>query len=71
MTNITYLFFLNFFCFSIKFFTKYYLRGCKTTKFKKIICNKYDGPLKEPNKNYKYFIDLMIDKIKFLFLKKI
>ena len=57
--------------FSIKFFTKYYLRGCKTTKFKKIICNKYDGPLKEPNKNYKYFIDLMIDKIKFLFLKKI
>ncbi len=56
--------------FSIKFFTKHYLRGCKTTKFKKIICNKYDGPLKSPKKNFNYFFDLMIDKIKFFIIKK-
>ena len=31
--------------FSIKFFKKHYLRGCKTNKYKLIICNKYDGPL--------------------------
>ena len=54
--------------FSIKFFTKYYLRGCKTTKFKKIICNKYDGPLKEPNKNLGYYVSLLIDKTKRLLI---
>ena len=55
--------------FSIKFFTKHYLRGCKTTKFKKIICNKYDGPLKEPNKNLIFYIELLIDKFKFLLVR--
>tara|TARA_Y100001958_G_C21239557_1_gene566835 strand:+ start:2019 stop:2906 length:888 start_codon:yes stop_codon:yes gene_type:complete len=55
--------------FSIKFFTKHYLRGCKTTKFKKILCNKYDGPLKDPKKNLIYFLDLIIDKFKLFFLK--
>ena len=54
--------------FSIKFFTKYYLRGCKTTKFKKIICNKYDGPLKEPYKNLSYYTNLLIDKTKRLLI---
>lgn len=54
--------------FSIKFFTKYYLRGCKTTKFKKIICNKYDGPLKEPYKNLIYYTNLLIDKTKRLLI---
>ena len=54
--------------FSIKFFTKYYLRGCKTTKFKKIICNKYDGPLKEPSKTFGYYISLLIDKTKRLLI---
>ena len=55
--------------FSIKFFTKYYLRGCKTTKFKRMICNKYDGPLEEPNKNFDYFLNLFKDKIKLFFTK--
>ncbi len=52
---------------SIRFFTKHYLKGCKTTKYKKILCNKYDGPLKEPKKNLNYFFDLIIDKIKYFF----
>ena len=56
--------------FSIKFFKKHYLRGCKTTKYKLIICNKYDGPLKEPNKNIFYLFDLLIDKLKVLIMKK-
>ncbi len=55
--------------FSIKFFTKHYLRGCKTTKFKKILCNKYDGPLKAPRKNISYFFELFLDKVKLFFLK--
>ena len=55
--------------FSIKFFTKHYLRGCRTTNYKKIICGKYDGPLNEPKKNLAYFFDLFLDKFKFLFLK--
>ena len=41
--------------FSIKFFTKHYLRGCKTTKYKLIICNKYDGLLKNKNLATKKF----------------
>ena len=56
--------------FSIKFFTKHYLRGCKTTKYKKIICNKYDGPLSNPNKNIIYFFELLIDKIKLVIMSK-
>jgi hypothetical protein len=54
--------------FSIKFFTKYYLRGCKTTKFKRIICNKYDGPLKEPYKSLRYYTSLLTDKTKRLLI---
>ena len=56
--------------FSIKFFKKHYLRGCKTTKYKLIICNKYDGPLKEPKKNFFYYLELLIDKLKILIMKK-
>ena len=52
--------------FSIKFFTKYYLRGCKTTKYKKIICNQYDGPLNNPVKNFNFYFDLLIDKLKII-----
>ena len=55
--------------FSIKFFIKHYLRGCKTTKYKLIICNKYDGPLNEPNKNLIFYIELLIDKFKLLFVR--
>ena len=54
--------------FSIKFFTKHYLRGCTTTKFKKIICHRYDGPLKEPYKNFNYYISLLRDKVKRLLI---
>ena len=55
--------------FSIKFFTKHYLRGCKTTKYKKIICNRYNGPLKNPSKDLIFYFELLIDKFK-LVLKK-
>ena len=55
--------------FSIKFFTKHYLRGCRTTKHKKIICNKYDGQLSDPKKNARYYLDLFIDKIKLSLLR--
>ena len=55
--------------FSIKFFTKHYLRGCRTTNFKRIICNRYDGPLTNPKKNLNYYFELLIDKIKITMLK--
>ncbi len=53
---------------SIKFFTKYYLKGCKTIN-KNLVCNKYDGPLKEPNKKIFYYLSLLKDKVYFLYLK--
>ena len=56
--------------FSIKFFTKHYLRGCKTTKFKKIICNRYNGPLQNPKRNFNFFLELLIDKFKLFFMNK-
>ena len=56
--------------FSIKFFTKHYLHGCKTTKYKKIICNEYDGPLSDPKKNLIYYFELLIDKIKLILTYK-
>ena len=51
--------------FSPSFFVKHYLRGGKFSN-NKIITFKYDGPLNEPVKNFTYFIDLFISKIKFL-----
>ena len=42
--------------FSTKFFKKYYLKS-KT---------KYDGPLNEPKKNFNYFLDLLICKIRLI-----
>ena len=56
--------------FSIKFFTKHYLRGCRTTKFKKIICNRYNGPLQNPKRNFNFFLELLIDKFKLFFMNK-
>ena len=44
--------------FSIKFFKKYYLKS-KT---------KYDGPLNEPKKTLEYFLDLLICKIRLVFM---
>lgn len=45
--------------FSIKFFKKYFLKSDQ----------KYQSELSEPNKNLKYFINLLICKINFLYLK--
>tara|TARA_B110000003_G_C16647186_1_gene532556 strand:+ start:2087 stop:2977 length:891 start_codon:yes stop_codon:yes gene_type:complete len=45
--------------FGIKFFKKFYLRSN----------NKYDGPLLEPKKNLKYFFNLFVCKIHYLYLK--
>ena len=45
--------------FSIKFFKKYYLRSDSI----------YNGPLKEPNKNFYYLFDLLKCKIYFFYLK--
>ena len=45
---------------SPEFFTKHYLKGGK----------KFDGPLKDqPNKSITYFVELMIEKIKYIFLQ--
>ena len=42
---------------SIKFFRKYYLRAN----------SQFDGLLKEPNKNYNYYKDLLVCKLKYLY----
>ena len=52
--------------FKIKFFTKYYLRGCYS-KDGKIHCKKFDGPLKNPNKNLIFYMDLFLNKLAFIF----
>ena len=52
----------------INFFEKYYLKG-GLDKIKNFIFNKYDGPLKSPRKNFGYFLELFIIKIKFFYLK--
>ncbi len=54
--------------FKIKFFNKHFLRGC-ITKDGLIICNKYDGPLKEPSKNLNYFFELFLCKLSYLYNK--
>ena len=46
---------------SIKFFRKYFLKSD----------TKYDGPLVKQNKNFRYFIDLIIDKLNFYYIKYI
>ena len=51
--------------FTPTFFVKHYLRGGKFSK-NKIISLKYDGPLNSPLKNFTYFLDLFISKIKLL-----
>ncbi len=52
--------------FKIKFFIKYYLRGCYS-KNGKIYCKKFDGPLNEPHKNLSFYVDLFFNKLAFLF----
>jgi len=51
---------------TVKFFIKYYLNG-QIFEDGKIKCFEYDGPLGEPKKSIKFFIDLSICKIKFLY----
>ena len=36
-------------------------------KQKAIICNKYDGPLKDPNKNLIFYFHLFLNKINYLY----
>ena len=43
---------------SIKFFKKHYLRSTSN----------YNGPLSDPKRNFIYFIDLLITKIKYIYL---
>ena len=54
--------------FTPTFFVKYYLRG---GVFEKDIikCKEFDGPLKEPIKDIFYFINLLICKVKLIYLK--
>ena len=54
--------------FKIKFFTKFYLRGC-ISKNGRIYCNKFDGPLQSPKKNINYFYNLFLSKIAFFYYK--
>jgi glycosyltransferase involved in cell wall biosynthesis len=44
---------------TVEFFVKHYLRRG----------GQFDGPLKEPNKNINYFIDYIISKLKYFFVK--
>ena len=50
------------------FFIKHYLKGGYFSS-QGIICNEYDGPLKKPRKTINYFFDLLICKIKLIYLK--
>ena len=50
------------------FFVKYYLRGGSFVDGK-IKCEKFDGPLPEPKKDFFYFINLSICKIKLIYHK--
>ena len=45
--------------FSVEFFNKHYLKRGSI----------YEGPLSDPNKNFIYFIDLILSKIKFYFYR--
>lgn len=51
-----------------KFFIKHYLRGGKF-KGGKIISQPYNAPVSDPVKNFFYFFDLLICKIKIILLK--
>ena len=52
----------------IKFFNRFYLRGC-ISKNGKMYCKEYDGPLKEPIKNFSYYSNLFLNKLVFLYYK--
>ena len=48
--------------FNPKFFRKHYLKVNET--------NVYNGPLKQPSKSFSYYKDLLINKLKLVYLKK-
>ena len=52
----------------IKFFTKFYLRGC-VSKNGKINCKKYDGPLQLPIRNFDYFFNFFLNKLAYVYYK--
>ena len=52
---------------SINFFEKHYLRSGLDNK-KKLIFKKYDGPLNEPNKNFKFYLELIKNKLQLFYL---
>ena len=54
--------------FKIKFFNKYYLKGC-VSKNGKIYCNRYDGPLSEPKISLNYLFELFINKLAYYYYK--
>ena len=54
--------------YKISFFNKHYLNGC-IIKNGKIHCKKYLGPLKEPNKNFIYYLDLLLSKLSLIYYK--
>jgi GT2 family glycosyltransferase len=53
---------------SINFFEKFYLKS-GLDKNKKLIFNKYDGPLLEPVKNLTYYMELIKAKLQFIYIK--
>lgn len=52
---------------SINFFENFYLRS-GLDKNKNLIFKKYDGPLKDPEKNLKYFYEIIKNKINLIYL---
>ena len=55
---------------TINFFEKFYLQS-GLDKNKKLIFKKFDGPLKKPNKNFNFYLELIKVKIMFLYLNLI
>ena len=60
--------FINKWGISINFFEKFYLRSGLDIN-KKLIFNKYDGPLIEPIKNIIYYMELIKVKLQFIYVK--
>jgi hypothetical protein len=52
---------------SINFFEKFYLKS-GLDKNKKLIFTKHLGELKNPNKSFRFYLELFLNKILYLFL---
>ncbi len=55
---------------STNFFEKYYLNSGLDSN-KNLIFRKYTGPLTSPKKNFYYYLELLVIKLKFIYLKTI